>query len=130
MYLVGSATARFHAKEIGSLLLVNDDNYDCLEKNIKENNTIFGIELKKMLPLIKTNRILSKKYSVVVTNPPYMGNKGMTEQLYKFATKNYSDSKIDLFSMFIKRCGELCCKNGYYALITPPSVLFLGSFEK
>lgn len=120
----------FNAKEIGSLLLVNDDNYDCLEKNIKENNTIFGIELKKMLPLIKANRILSKKYSVVVTNPPYMGNKGMTEQLYKFATKNYSDSKIDLFSMFIKRCGELCCENGYYALITPPSVLFLGSFEK
>ena len=119
-----------NAKEIGSLLLVDDEKYYDLEKSINSDNTIFAIELQRLLPIIKCSRILSTKYDVVVTNPPYMGNKGMSEQLYKFATKNYADSKIDLFSMFIKKCGDLCCENGYYALITPPSVLFLSSFEK
>lgn len=119
-----------NAKEIGSLLLVDETDYSELYNSINIDDTIFGIELKRMLPLIKCSNILSKKYNVVVTNPPYMGNKGMSEYLYKFATKNYADSKIDLFSMFISRCSELCCENGYYSIITPPSVLFLSSFEK
>ena len=43
--------------------------------------------------------------------------------------KNYPDSKNDMFATFIEKCQKLTIANGYYALITQPSILFLNYFE-
>ena len=73
---------------------------------------------------------LSQKYHVVVTNPPYMGGKGMNADLKRFAERLYPDSKSDLFAMFIERCLELVQHQGTIGMITMQSWMFLSSFEK
>jgi len=73
---------------------------------------------------------LSRKYHVVVTNPPYMGGKGMNADLKQFAESKFPDSKSDLFAMFIERGFEMILRQGYSAMVTMQSWMFLSSFEK
>lgn len=73
---------------------------------------------------------LSQKYHVVVTNPPYMGGKGMNADLKRFAERLYPDSKSDLFAMFIERCLQLVQHQGTIGMITMQSWMFLSSFER
>ena len=73
---------------------------------------------------------LSPRYHCVITNPPYMGGKGMNQKLKDFVKKHYPDSKSDLFAVFMERGLELCVKNGYMGMINQQSWMFLSSYEK
>lgn len=84
----------------------------------------------KVLDVINQADYLSQKYHVVVTNPPYMGGKGMNADLKRFAERLYPDSKSDLFAMFIERCLQLVQHQGTIGMITMQSWMFLSSFEK
>lgn len=120
-----------NAKEIGSLLTLDNNNYEELEKTIESDETIYGIELReKILPIIKIANILSKKYNVVVTNPPYMNTTSMSINLKKYVTENYTDYKYDLFSAFIIRNSELAKSNGLIGFMTPYVWMFISSYEK
>lgn len=59
-----------------------------------------------------------------------MGSGKMNPQLAKYVKKNFPDSKADMFAIFIERTKALTKNNGYYALITQHSWMFLSSFEK
>ena len=61
---------------------------------------------------------MARKYHAVVTNPPYMVSSGMSGKLSEFIKKHYSDSKSDLFAVFIERCGQMVKKDYYQAMIT------------
>lgn len=120
-----------NAKEIGSLLIIEPKDYSILINEIENDNTIFGYQVKnKISLLIKEATILSNKYDVIVTNPPYMGNRGMDNILSEYVRKNYKNYKTDMFSAFIKQSYQLTKEKGYYALITQPTFLFISSFEK
>lgn len=128
------------AKEYGSILNVEIRDYDGFLKAWEqtaeatlENVIMIGWynECNQIVPtLAKQAKILSQKYDIVVTNPPYMGISNGNEKLNKYVKKNYPDSKSDLFAVFIVRCGEMLCKNGYQAMITQHAWMFLSSFEK
>lgn len=75
-------------------------------------------------------RLLAQKYHVVVTNPPYMAVSNAGAKVQDYVKRHYPDSKSDLFACFIERCGALTEKNGYQAMITQHSWMFLSSFEK
>lgn len=79
--------------------------------------------------LIIQQKIMTDRYDVVITNPPYMGGKGFSDKLKKYVEKNYKDTKSDLFAVFIEKCNEFTKKDRYTAMITMPSWLFLSSFE-
>lgn len=79
--------------------------------------------------VIAQAKYLTSGYMVAVANPPYMGAKNMGTQLADFAKANYSDSKADLFSMFISRCSSLVLHCGLVGMITMQSWMFLSSFE-
>ena len=126
---------KFHdAKELGSVLTIKDFN---LEKALAELETLkvkLGINasqnvLDRLESLVYQGDNLARKYDVVVTNPPYMGSKGMSATLGDYVKKNYPDSKADLFAVFIERCGEFTKENKYTAMITMHSWMFLSSFE-
>lgn len=85
---------------------------------------------KKVLTALRQAEFLSPRYHVVVTNPPYMGGKGMNADLKKFAEAEYPDSKSDLFAMFIERGLKLAQNHGTLGMITMQSWMFLSSFEK
>jgi hypothetical protein len=131
----------FHdAKEYGSLLNVRDDQYDALSGYLEElkregaSNLLLQGWLntisERMPALIKQAKIMSMKFDVVVTNPPYMGSSGMGGKLLEFVKNNYPDSKSDLFAVFIEKCGEMLKPKGYQAMITQHAWMFLSSFEK
>ena len=73
---------------------------------------------------------LSRKYAVVVANPPYMGGKQMSTLLSQFMKDEYPDSKSDLFAAFIERCTKLARPRAMVAMITMQSWMFLSSYEK
>ena len=96
-----------NGKEIGSLTNVEKQNYNLIIDDINSNNTIFAYELKdKLFPLIRQAKILSDKYDIVVTNPPYMTSTAMTKALKDYVSLNYKKGKNDLFSEFIMLTAE------------------------
>ena len=128
----------YDAKEYGSILEVKPIDFEAIEKRIEEirnggTGNLFeyqyrNIILEKIPALVKQARIMSQKYDVVCTNPPYMGNRGMNGKLSEFLKENYPDSKSDLFAAFME---VLCVKrNGMLAMINQQSWMFLSSFEK
>lgn len=131
----------FHdAKEYGSILKVEPTDYDNLQDYLEEirqkgsENILFAAwsaEMADKMPkLIRQAKLLSRKYDVVVTNPPYMGSSGMNAKLSKYVKDNYPDSKSDLFAVFIEQCGAMIKPNGYQAMITQHAWMFLSSYEK
>ena len=95
------------------------------------NLTLWYSAVEEAVPeLIRQAIVLSQKYDVVVTNPPYMGSSNMDARLSEFVKKNYPDSKADLFAVFIERCGQMTAENRYQAMITQHAWMFLSSFEK
>ena len=81
-------------------------------------------------PLTRQCRALVQKYHAVVTNPPYMGSGGMSEQVFAVLKRDFPDSKSDLFAVFIERIYSMLNKNAYQAMITQHAWMFLSSFEK
>ena len=122
------------AKEYGSILNITAVDFAGLYARFDEiRNDINMMQmsaLDELLPLVKCAELLAQKYDVVVTNPPYMGASGMGAKLSDYVKKSFPDSKADLFAVFIERCGQMAKKNGYQAMITQPSFLFLTSFER
>ena len=122
------------AKEYGSLLDASEIDFSVLfERNeeLKKENSLYSQDVEKtILPAISAAYALSKKYDIVCTNPPYMGNKGFTPELLKFITKNYPEGKIDLYAAFILRCEKMTKSGSLYSMVTPESWMFLSRFEK
>lgn len=84
---------------------------------------------ERLVKVLRMAEYLSPKYHVVVANPPYMGAKGMNARLTAFAKENFSASKTDLFAAFIERGISLICNQGFAALVTMESWMFLSTFE-
>ena len=90
----------------------------------------FGMQAEQLEMMMRVARILTQKYDVVCTNPPYMGGSGMNATLSTYVKKNFPDSKSDLFACFMEKCGQLINRNGLYAMITQHAWMFLSSYEK
>lgn len=124
------------AKELGSI--INFDKFDIEKLNSefkvfveKSGQALEDRDKERIRDLIKQAEIMQSKYDVVVTNPPYMGGKGMGAKLGDYVKKNYKDSKSDMFAVFMEKCMDSYTKkNGYTAMITMHSWMFLSSFEK
>jgi hypothetical protein len=89
----------------------------------------FGLNMRQFDMMMKIYKILSQKYDVVCTNPPYMGGSGMNAKLSEFVKSKFPDSKSDLFACFIEKCGQLAKPHGFYAMITQHAFMFLSSYE-
>lgn len=122
------------AKEYGSIINITPINFELLYNRVDEFTD--GVSmwrnrvLDELAPLITVAEMLSQKYDVVVTNPPYMGASGMSPALSDYVKKNYPDSKSDLFAVFIEQGNSITVKNGYNCMVTMQSWMFLSSFEK
>ncbi|PUB09612.1 BREX-1 system adenine-specific DNA-methyltransferase PglX [Paenisporosarcina sp. OV554] len=103
-------------------------NFDGEKADLLEQTYIY--ELKdKLLPLLKQAQLLSQRYDVVCTNPPYHNkyNKILKDFM---STEKYKNYKSDLYSAFIFRATQMTKKDGYAALMTPFTWMFISSHEK
>jgi len=128
------------AKEYGSILTIDNFDWNLLRQFVAEFDitqepdlfATFGIEAtqQRLQQLIDVGESLAQKYEVVVTNPPYMGASNLNTKVNELLKNKYPDSKADLFSVFIERCGEFVCRFGFQAMITQHAWMFISSFEK
>ena len=122
------------AKEYGSILNISQVDFSALYARVEEVRADISmfreIVLNSILPLIQVAEIMAQKYDVVVTNPPYMAVSNAGAKVNDYVKKNFPDSKTDMFAVFIERCGQMAKKNGYQAMITQHTWMFIASYEK
>jgi len=123
--MVYSAKGDSELEEFGSLIKVE-------ELGTMPNDVLDFTDENYMDDVARLNgwhfrRLLSQKYDVVVTNPPYMAP---APKQMEWIKKNYPNGKSDLCVVFIERNFDLLAKNGYLSMITMHSFMFLSSYEK
>ena len=70
---------------------------------------------------------MAKKYTAVVTNPPYMNK--FDAKLKKYIADNFAEYKGDLFSVFMYHNFFFCTPDGYSAFMTPLVWMFIKTYE-
>ena len=127
------------AKEYGSILNVDACDWDLLRRFVAAKDTAGQISMdsvgvedtaEQLNRVIDIGETMARKYWATCTNPPYAGTSNLSANVNNFVKKNYPDSKTDLFAVFIERCRQMTADNGYQAMITQHSWMFLSSFEK
>lgn len=127
-----------NGKTIGSLIKVPALNYSAIEAVIEKLdskvipttfNAYFVADGSTQLKiLLNQAKVLAKRYDVMITNPPYIGISGMEATVKDYAAKHYSNSKTDMFAMFMET--GFVKPNGFTAMINMHSWMFLSSYEK
>lgn len=80
--------------------------------------------------IAKAGQLLAKKYSLQITNVPYLGKRKFDKILSDFVSENYSVSKSDLATVFIERLLKTSIKGGSICSVMPNNWLFLTSYKK
>lgn len=120
------------AKEYGSILQMPkvdfekiNERFEQVAEEISMYNTYLLGEFKS---IIRPAFIMSKKYAVVATNPPYLNK--YDSKLKDFINAKYKDYSGDLFSVFIYRNFDFCNNGGYTGFMTPFVWMFIQAYEK
>ncbi len=126
-----------HAQEYGSLQSVATKDYESFREYLDsldngELDIFASAWLNTVRPLmyqlVKQAEIMSKRYAVVCTNPPYMNK--FEGHLKDFIQENFKDYKGDLFSAFMFRNFGYCKQDGYSAFMTPFVWMFIKTYEQ
>ena len=128
------------AKEFGSILNINSLNflelYDYVNNiQFKSLKNLYGLLyaetiLNQLYSLIKQAELLSKKYDIVFTNPPYLNSSRFNSKLLSYVETNFKTAKTDLATvLFQKAINSFCKEKGYISFITINSWMFLKKFE-
>lgn len=120
------------AKEYGSLLQIPtvdfgriNERFDQLGGDVSLYSTFL---LDHIRELFKPTQIMSERYAIVATNPPYLNKYDV--KLKSFVTNDFKDYSGDLFSVFMYRNFFYCKKNGYSGMMTPNVWMFIRMYEK
>lgn len=126
------------AKELGSIITVESKDYDSYmayldgcdgQGQLTMEDADWLQNTRPMLKaLVRQAKVLSAKYPVVCTNPPYLNK--IEGRLKTFVTENYKDYSGDLFSVFTYRNLMLCKQDGYCGYMTPFVWMFIKTYEK
>lgn len=80
--------------------------------------------------MVHASRILTRKYHLVITNPPYLGAGQHGPVLKDFCEEHYKAAKGDLANVFLDRSLKLCTPGGAVSFVMPQNWLFLKSYQK
>jgi hypothetical protein len=126
-----------HAKEIGSIQIIEPKDYLAFYTYMDECEKAGPYDIEgygwmqyvkpRMQELAEQAEIMSKKYAVVATNPPYLNK--MESHLKDFVLNEYKPYSGDLFSVFIYRNFGFCKADGYSAFMSPFVWMFIKTYE-
>lgn len=125
------------AHNLGSIMVLElsnearkavEDRYQYWQQNPAKN---FEEEIvKEVFPAyIPILLILTNRVACMAANPPYMGQKSMNINLKSYINQYYPLGRSDLMTVFIEVLGKSVNRNGRYGFITPPSWMFLSTYE-
>ncbi|EPZ44466.1 BREX-1 system adenine-specific DNA-methyltransferase PglX, partial [Alicyclobacillus acidoterrestris] len=130
------------AKNYGSILKIEQLDLDFVDERLKHFASdsdyqgdllerIYTSEVLEKIPgLIMQARLMSHKYDVVCTNPPYMGSGGMNPELSFYVKQNYPDTKSDMSTVFMEKVFHFCNLRGMVSMINIPVWMFSTSYER
>ena len=78
----------------------------------------------------RAGELLASKYTLVATNPPYLGRGKQDGVLKTYADAVHAEAKADLATIFIERCRSFVADGGVYSMVTPQNWLFLSSYKR
>jgi hypothetical protein len=122
-----------HADIYGSLIHPQQELADALGRAVasstSESDLLRGAVLSSALKLLGQSLMLSKRYAVLVANPPYMGSANMGPELAAFSRNAYALGSADLMTCFMERASSLTVRRGMWGMINIPTWLSVKSFE-
>ncbi len=77
----------------------------------------------------ETADVLHRSYDCIVTNPPYLGRRKITQSLKQFLDLYYPSGSIDLCAAFMQRCVELLKPGGIAGFVTSDKWLRLKGYR-
>ena len=139
--------ARLHrlfrqARELGSLIepeAVEDDlfgaGYDDLKKLLeraidREQRTGRNERAVAAAGMARAAEILTGRYTLVVTNVPFLARGKQGTRLREFAETHHGEAKGDIATVFASRIFRWLGDHGTQALVTPQNWLFLTTYRK
>ncbi|MCL7748421.1 BREX-1 system adenine-specific DNA-methyltransferase PglX [Halalkalibacter alkaliphilus] len=134
--LIQLFTSFVNAKQLGSVLRPNQINFDKYINRIKEPELELAIdnydvceELDLALQLLTQGKMLASAYDIIVTNPPYIGIRGLSKSTSDYIKKNFPYSKYDMSAVFMERVLHFTKENGIFSMLNQQSWMFLTSYE-
>lgn len=120
------------AKEYGSILQIPAVDFGRINERFEQlsgeismyNNYLLG----DFQSLIRPTEIMSGKYAVVATNPPYLNK--YDDKLKSFINDHYRDYSGDLFSVFVYKNFQSCVNGGYSCFMSSFLWMFIKTYEK
>ncbi|MFA5180597.1 MAG: DNA methyltransferase [Syntrophales bacterium] len=80
--------------------------------------------------MTKAADLLAGKYTLVLTNVPYLGRGKQGHLLKDYCERVHPAAKSDLATCFVERCLKFCTKGGGTALVTPQNWFFLRTYTE
>ncbi|KJF25087.1 BREX-1 system adenine-specific DNA-methyltransferase PglX [Rhodococcus sp. AD45-ID] len=93
------------------------------------DETLYYDTLNRVRNAVAQADALSRRYSVVTANPPYMGSKNMDTRLAEFAKDAFPDGKQDLYGCFVLRSIAFAVPGGFVAKIIGDTWMSIVSFK-
>lgn len=127
------------AKEYGSILNVDRYDWDLLDRFVSNIEVIGQMSMytvglddtaEDLKQMIAQGKVLAQKYHVTTTNPPYLALSAASPKLYDLLKKKYPAGRNDLYAAFIEKGLHLLHNNGFLAMITQHSWMFLSRSEE
>lgn len=94
-----------------------------------DDGLLHGQTLERARQAVRQAEALSRKYSVVTANPPYMGGKNMDAQLAEFVKSEFPDGKQDLYGCFVLRSMNMSRAGGFVAKVIGDTWMSIVSFK-
>jgi hypothetical protein len=79
--------------------------------------------------IAKAAEILSRNFTLVATNVPYLGRGKQDIVLKDYCEDKYSEAKADLATCFVERCLAYCQRGSTVALVTPVSWWYIQTYS-
>lgn len=128
------------APELGSLLDPSTIKADAFTAGFKELQPYLAKALANEVDkdkiergvmaagIAKAGEILSKKYTLIITNPPFLGERKQEKILLNYIRNNFKEGKSDLSTAFIQKFSN---KNDYKCLstVSPQNWIYQISYK-
>jgi hypothetical protein len=79
--------------------------------------------------IAKAGKLLGKKYTLQITNVPYLGSGKQSKLIYDYAVKHFPSAKEDLATVFFLRLLNFSIKGGIVTSVLPHGWLFLSRYK-
>ncbi|MBW6491487.1 MAG: hypothetical protein K0B15_09885 [Lentimicrobium sp.] len=80
--------------------------------------------------IAKAGQLLAKKYTLQITNVPYLSRGKQSEVMARYCEKNYPEAKGDLATVFLEKMLKSNTLGGISCSVIPQNWLFLTSYKK